>query len=280
MNLIKSPSELTLDSVDLSSLVARYKKLRLTSTRLGNLFVKRLTRDMLYEGAKKIGILHKGQIVFDNESQTSVLMDYCIYNIYRQGRNTIERYLLESPPATDSLEIECLKTMQDAKYSVIVIESNQPGVGCYVRNLVTGTSQLLVDIGLSRSAPPNSFMATRLFDYGDFIVTGGAALPLGTSVSEEVNEWDSELRATLNVKDFDPANTIRGCIESGSSLHVRYDQASANAKASHRIEGYRTMEPATVRSLKVEPRNSSLEMMNVRCRCRSGKMYRNCCGKK
>ncbi len=97
MNLIKSPSDLTLSSVDLNSLVARYKKPRQTSVRLGNLFVKRLTRDIMYEGAKKIGILHKGTFFFDNESQAAVLMDYCLYNTRREGRNSVERYLSESP---------------------------------------------------------------------------------------------------------------------------------------------------------------------------------------
>ena len=66
-------------------IVAYYQRLRPIRLRLNNELVRRLSRDVLNDGAKKIGILRGGTFVFDNEDETSVLMDYCIYDVYRKG---------------------------------------------------------------------------------------------------------------------------------------------------------------------------------------------------
>ena len=63
---------------------------------------------MLYDGAKRIGILHGGTIVFDNEDQSCVLADYCIYNVRRQGRNAVEQYLCDCSPDPGSDDMVCL----------------------------------------------------------------------------------------------------------------------------------------------------------------------------
>ena len=56
-------------------IVARYQHLRPIRLRLNNELVHRLSRDVLNEGAKKIGIYHDGTFVFENEDETSVLME-------------------------------------------------------------------------------------------------------------------------------------------------------------------------------------------------------------
>ena len=58
--------------------VTRYERLRPVRLRLNNELVRCLSRDVLNDGAEKIGILRSGTFVFDNEDETSVLMDYCI----------------------------------------------------------------------------------------------------------------------------------------------------------------------------------------------------------
>jgi len=47
-------------------IVAHYRRLRPIRLRLNNELVRRLSRDVLNEGAKRIGILRGGTFVFDN----------------------------------------------------------------------------------------------------------------------------------------------------------------------------------------------------------------------
>ena len=171
---------------DFKDVVAQYKRLRPIRLRLNNELVERIPIDALKEGAKRIGLLHNGTFVFENEDESSVLMDYCIYNVHRNGRNAVEQYLYDCPPAADTDEMTCLRAMEHAKYTLAAVIHVIPGVGCHVRDLFTEDTRLLVDMGLSKTAQPGAVMATRVLDFGDFMATGGAALPLGILNEEEL----------------------------------------------------------------------------------------------
>src|SRR3989304_2643233 len=179
-------------------IVAHYQRLRPIRLRLNNELVRRLSRDVLKDGAKRIGILRGGRFVFDNEDETSVLMDYCIYAVYREGRNAVEQYLCNCPPDPESDEMACLRAMQHATYALVAVLRVDPGVGCHVRNLFTEETRLLVDIGFSETAQPGTLMATRILDYGDFVTTSGAALPLGILDNGALDEWQWKISAGAN----------------------------------------------------------------------------------
>ncbi len=191
--------------------------------RLNNELVHRLSRDVLNEGAKKIGILRNGVFVFENEDETYVLMDYCIYNVYRNGRNAVEQYLCDCLPSPDSSEMACLRAMQHATYALVAVLGVEPGVGCHMRNLFTDETRLLADVGLSETAQPGTIVATRLLDYGGFVTTGGAALPLGVLDNDELDQWQRKLRTGVHDESYDPAALIRGCLQRGASLNIQYE---------------------------------------------------------
>src|SRR5689334_14334116 len=106
-----------------TNLLPRYKHLRQVARHLGTRLVQSLPKSVLEEGGKRLGILKKGVLVLDSEDEIAVLMDYCIYDLRRQGRNAIESYLAESPLAPDSDEMVLLKAMREARYSLLVVEA-------------------------------------------------------------------------------------------------------------------------------------------------------------
>ena len=59
----------------LQEAVAEYQRLRRIRLRLNHELASRLPRDVVNEGAKKIGIFQRGKIVLDCEDQVAVLMD-------------------------------------------------------------------------------------------------------------------------------------------------------------------------------------------------------------
>lgn len=135
-------------------IISRYQRLRTAGRDLNNKLVKRLSKDALYEGGRKLGILRGGALVFDTEDETSVLMDYCLYDVRRNGRNAIEQYLIDSLPDPESDEMTCLRAMQQAIYSLFVVESVERGLGVIVRDLLSQEVLLVVDMGFGSTAQP------------------------------------------------------------------------------------------------------------------------------
>ena len=269
-----SPPQATLSK----DIVAYYQRLRPTRLRLNNKLVQRVSTDALNEGGKKLGMLRDGTFIFNTEDETSVLMDYCIYDVYRKGRNAVEQYLCDCPPEPDSDEMACLHAMQHATYALVAVLRVEPGVGCHVRNLFTEETRLLVDMGLSKSARRGAIAATRLLDWGDFITTTGAALPVGILDDDELDEWQRELRKGVDDDRHDPAPTIRSCLEKGASSYVRYE--GANAQRPSRVGGGSPPIGTSAHRKRVPAkRRASKAVTNRRCRCGSGKMFKNCCGK-
>jgi len=262
---------------DLKDAVARYKRLSPHRLQLNNKLVSRLSRSTLDRGAKELGILRGDSFVFDNEDQMSVLMDYCVYDVYREGRNAVDQYLCQSNDDLDSDEMVLLRAMQHATYALIAVRHVESGVGCNVRNLFTQESQLLIDIGLSKSAKPGLVIATRLFDFGDFVTTSGAALPIGVLDEDELEAWQREINRGQHDDSFDPAPLIRKCLEIGSSEQIAYIEATSV------VDGDGGRRPPARRANSTDRQRALARRRDVsiagkrRCSCGSGKMFKNCC---
>ncbi len=261
----------------LQDAVAEYHRLRRIRLRLNNELASRLPRDVLDEGAKKIGIFKRGKLVFECEDQLAVLMDYCLYDVYRRGRNAIDRYLCESPPDPDSDEMACLNAMQNATFTLLVVRDIEPGAGCYVQNLFTEETRLLIDMGLSQTARPGLVLATRIMEFDDYITTGGAALPLSVLDADKLEQWQQKLRTGVHVERYDPAPLIRQAIRQGASEQVRFSDTDQEDRFD--AEDF-TPSPRTHPDRRKRTGAKSKTSANRRCRCGSGKMYKNCCGKK
>lgn len=264
---------------DTAEMVALYQRLRPVRLRLNNELVERLSRDSLNEGGKKLGILRRGVFVFDNEDESVVLMDYCIYDVYRSGRNAIGQYLEDNPPDPESDEMSCLHAMRSAKYALVVVTGIEPGLGCQIQNLFTDETRLLVDMGFSRTGRPGLLMATRLLDFGAFVTTTGAALPLGILEDDELEAWKQKLSTGIHDDREDPAALIRGCLKRGASSHVRYE-GQIDSRRRDDAEDSRPAGISPPQRPARTKRRSNKPPENRRCRCGSGKMFKNCCGKR
>ena len=179
------PNSVTTKIADRGSIISRYKRLRAVGRNLNQKMVERLSKDALHKGGRKLGILRKGVLVFNSEDESAVLMDYCLYDVRRNGRNAVEQYLIDSPPDPDSDELVCLRAMQHAIYSLFVVESVERGLGVTVRDSLSNETILIVDMGFGSSAQPRLVFASRLLFHDGFSMTGGAALPLAVLPKDE-----------------------------------------------------------------------------------------------
>ena len=139
---------------DRAGIVSRYKHLRAVGQKLNHKLVQRLSKDVLYEGGKKLGILQRSTLVFNSEDESSVLMDYCIYDVYRNGRNAVEQYLIDSPPAPESDEMVCLRAMQKCGLFAVYCGIGNAWIRCDRSRPLSNKSIVIVDMGFGSTAKP------------------------------------------------------------------------------------------------------------------------------
>ncbi len=258
------------------ALVARYQRLRAMSKNLNSAMVQRLARDALQEGGRKLGILQDGTFVFGNEDDTSVLMDYCLYHVRRNGRTAVEQYCCDHPPLAGTDEAACLRAMQNAIYSLFRVDAAEPGVGLAVTDMATDEQYLLVDMGLSETAKPGFVFLSRLLLFDEFAATGGAAIPLGQLPPEELTKFSAEWKRLSIHQDVDrdPAPLIRDCLQRGMTDRLRYLDPPGSAVRQPQLARVPRKQRAAI--LKLSGKSDPTR----RCPCGSGKMFKNCCMKK
>lgn len=253
--------------------LARYKHLRQVGLELNNRLVETLDRSALDEGGKKLGILRRKVLTLDTEDEVAVLMDYCLHDVRRHGANAVERYLAESTPAPGPDELVLLRALRQARYSLFVVESAEPGVGVHVRDLLRDEPLDLVDIGLSRTASVGMVLAARVMAPDGIGMTTGAALPVGVLSPAERARFLDGLKATFKGMDFNnpspaeasawAATVIRTCLRQGAAERIAY------------VEPGRGGGPGV--APKALPPARSIGR-NDPCPCGSGRKFKRCCG--
>jgi hypothetical protein len=255
-----------------NELTARYKRLRATAYDLGNKLATTLPADVVQEGGKKLGLLHGRKLILDCEDQLSVLTDYCIYNVYRDGLNAIDRYLANLPQEPHEEEDICLQAMRRATYTVVIIETLQPGLGAMVRDLRSGEVTLLADLAMSATAVPDLIMATRLLPVDDWVMTGGAALPIGLAPDEDTAAFFRDVAESLEPDAqgyFDPASLIRMALAEGGSAAIRY----AGPEGPVNMSSLQPKAPMLRNPAALPP----AKRREAPCPCGSGRKLKNCC---
>lgn len=256
-----------------AELLARYKRLREVGLGLNHKLLKLLSREEIQEGGRRLGILKKETLVFDSEDMVAVLMDYCLHALRRDGRNTIERVLHDTPPPEGSDERILLEAKRQAYYSLFVVEETEPGCWLRLRDLLRDESVELVDIGLSTTGERGAVFASRVMSPDGINMTTGAGLPVGRSSLRQAERFAREIKGLFPETDFHrptpeqatDATTmlIRMCLETGAGERIAYvDAGGTDAQVAATAHARRRQ------------RNNRV------CPCGSGKKYKQCCGKR
>ena len=127
----------------------------------------------------------------------------------------------------------------------------------------------IMDVSFSRSSSASALpiLATRIIPLGDYWMTGGAALPSGSSaiaVAMKIRDNQELLSASVRESSLIPLAIIRASLECGMAQRIRYQDIPG--KMEHH-NGTRPSPP---------PRD--ILSRNSPCPCGSGKRYKRCCG--
>lgn len=191
-------------------ILALYDRRRSVSRPLSDEMFRRVGRDLVHQVGRKLGLLHRGVLVFDSESEMSILSDACVFEGWVNHENTIMRSLRTSPPPPGSPEREVLDAWCGARFSIYEALRSEPGVGLYARDLLRqGDEIFVVDRGLSRSGA-GYLLAGRLVFFPEFAITTGSALPISDRrVLDRLVAELSRRFPTLDLANLDEAPDTR-----------------------------------------------------------------------
>jgi len=258
---------MTEHTLDYDKITAQYARMRQVGFELNMALAKCLSQEAIDATAKALGLWRDGTLVFDTQDQSAVLFDQAIHGYFRDGRNAIDRYADEHPPAPGSDQEAVLAASKRAFHSLFQVEHIVPDVGVHVRDGLYDGRHFLADVGCSRSAKEGWVLVSRVVAIDDFIMTTGAPLPVDRAALEKI----SQLAALENsARDFPnmsrqeladvAATIIRLCLDGHASRSIRYEDFDENADSG--------ADAVT---------ETSHVGRNAPCPCGSGKKYKKCC---
>ena len=256
-----------------AGLLPTYLQLRKIGMSLGHKLVRTLEKDVLEEGGMKLGILRNGVLVLDTEDQSSVLMDYCIHNVYRGGRNAVTRMLEDSPPSNPD-ELALLKAQTRAYYSIFRVEDVERGVGVTLLDLLRKDTFFMTDVSMGNTMREGFGLAGRVIPMDGYFMSGGAMLPFD---AKSAKRFQRDLDRWLAAKHGLRPAQARGRGRAGRAGHPRRPRERDGR--AHHVRG----RPArTKRPGRWSPENPRRVRANRNdpCPCGSGRKYKSCCGKR
>ena len=255
--------------LDYEAIAVRYRRMRAISFGLNKILCDYVSKEGMESTSKKLGIWRKGILVFDDEDQAAVLFDQAIHGYFANGRNAVDDYLADHPPQPDSDQQAMLAAIQQSFYSLFRVEKIVPQVGVHVEDILRECRHFMADVGFSQSAVKGLVLATRVLPFENFIMTGGAALPVdaGTLVNivrlPALNRLWQDIEAMPKQKLADvTAEIIRLCLKGNSSQAISYGRGAEAAQEDGIPEAG-------------QPRVGR----NDPCPCGSGRKYKKCCGR-
>lgn len=255
------------------ALVNQYKQYRQITRKLHGILPEYLSKQAIDICGNKLGIMRKGTLIFNDEQDMAVLMDYCLYDYRENGVNAVSRYLTDTVIEPGSEEYKVLRVMSESFYTLVQVEEVLPGVGVRVNDLLGEKQFLIVDMGFSETGQPEVVIATRILPFEDFVMTSGAPLPVDQQTLSEILDFAVEyygsedgkyIHMDMQEKADLTAVIIRLCLNKRSDSQIFYEDVPEDIG----------IEPVT------PPLKAGLRIgRNDPCPCGSGKKYKRCCGR-
>jgi len=151
-----------------------------------------LDRAAIQHAARALGMMGRdNMVIFDSEDETSVLMDFALYEYKARGKNAVERYQEEIGGETE-IERELLAAMVASSTSLFRVESvSRKTYSLSLGDLVNEDRTItLMDINFSQHVKPNYLLFLRPITLENFSMTSGIAFIFPRHLeSELLKRW-------------------------------------------------------------------------------------------
>jgi hypothetical protein len=128
--------------------------------------------------ARHLGLLHRKTLDFANDAEKLLFYDYLNYSYRPHGFTAVEFYRRIRGGRLDTFSRQVLERMAASLYTFYTIEAIVEDGVLAIKDLLTKTSTVLLDITLSRMARPGMSVAGHLLVFDDFTMPTGVGVPL------------------------------------------------------------------------------------------------------
>ena len=174
--------------------LARYHHLREISKRHHSKLLDFLSRDVVLDHARQLGLAVGRTLVLDRMDDLTLAFDLAIYTAPPGRSRAIGRYARSVRLAPGSDEALVLEAMCRAQFSIVRVERRHETAGLIVRDVLRGIDLWLVDQGLESSFSDGYMLATRLFTPECFAMTAGVNVPIARAMLEAVLDEVPQVR--------------------------------------------------------------------------------------
>jgi hypothetical protein len=204
--------------------LADYKHMRQVGTRMSDEAITLLNSADVKEAGRLLGLMRADYMVFDNEEEMQVLMEFACFDMVRDGKTAIQR--LADRYASDSADPDAVRYLRAAcaaEFSIYRVEDVCSGRGVVLRDLFREHDRTVVDVAFGTTAVPGLVLCGRLVCLGDYWKTTGVCLPLLWDEHGIVHEEIRRLAGLLPRQGCGRnATIIHSFLEAGASEKIAY----------------------------------------------------------
>jgi hypothetical protein len=156
-------------------LIEEYQRYRKAAKGLNTKIVQTFVDEgVINEASRALDLGRDRILVLDTEDDLSIMMEYALYEVQRQGMSLVTRYRQEIG-GSGAMEQELLAAMDGAQTGLYRVEQTLPQEGqSLLRDLAgTGTTIALTDIGFSQTMISGVIMFFRPIVMPNFTMTSG-----------------------------------------------------------------------------------------------------------
>ena len=145
---------------------------------------------------KLLGMYHGGRkMIFQSETEISVMMDFTLNEKLCRGKSIIDREL-ENNHALNQEQIEILKAYQSGYTSLFQVLATRPRQGTIrLYDLLRDEDKDIIDIALSQTIGTSHALFLRIVSFSDFAMNSGASFVFNRRVQDRlIRRYRAELR--------------------------------------------------------------------------------------
>ena len=157
------------------SLAKEYQACRKAHMELNHKIIRTtLRKEHFLEAGRRLGVLREGTLVFRNEDETSVLMDFALNDLKTDDKTVVQMYRDRTGGIKD-VEREMLNALISSNTSLFRIDSISASDSIlFLSDMLNNRTDIsLVDISLSKSAIPGFLLFIRLVPFKSVFMTSG-----------------------------------------------------------------------------------------------------------
>lgn len=190
--------------------IRSYQELRKAGRVFHGRVLKVIPKPIIVSTAMELGLWRKGSLVA-GEDDADVLADRMIYDKRWAGKSALEHFEEEvAESAWTDDERRFARTMRTAYMSLFEIVDSCPGSHVVLVERLAGARSgdlgpriELVDLGLSETALPGTFLAVRLLDAGGLFMSTGVGFPFPADREAAILRYLGDREPGFRKKRFD-----------------------------------------------------------------------------